>query len=223
MHDDIKGWLAMPADYTLGLSLLKKHAPHKVVLLQVLGSGDTFYNRGRLLQELTDLSPTPTVLASHTQRAAPASTSTLKKAVDTPVKYGRLKKEDYPQQLWPAFTRQNELYKAVNHLHSQLELLHEIDQGRCTDACQAIVSHWREINAIYRVLDYWVENKVILSNKYQPKAEIEITDRAAMVRRINSLRVRISQNKKKVGKEPELAAWRKEIEELKVLIDGDAV
>jgi hypothetical protein len=85
------------------------------------------------------------------------------------------------------------------------------------------VSHWREINTIYRVLDYWVENKVILSNKYQPKAEIEITDRAAMVRRINSLRVRISQNKKKVGKEPELAAWRKEIEELKVLIDGDVV
>jgi hypothetical protein len=225
---DVVAWLDGPRDYLEGLKLFKQYLPGKAVLLQVLGSGDTFYNRGRLVRELTDLLPdAPLAAPAASQKGqtpakapalpAPASSSTQKNKIA----YGRLKLADYPPELHAAFGRQDELYRTVNHLHSQLELLHEIDQGRCTEACKVIVKCWREINSIYRILDYWTENRVILPNKYRPVDVPVLTDKVAMMKRMNALRVYISRNKNNLERSSEVAAWKVELEELKVRVESE--
>lgn len=217
MHD-ITEWLNGPRDYNKGLALLQKHGA-SAVLLSVLGAGDTFYNRIRLVKELTKLAPRPVV----TQATQPAGTKVKppQKAKDTPKSYGRKAKSYYPVALHQAFERQDELYRQVNHLHPQLEVLHELDQGKCTTACKAIVKAWQEINAIYRLLDYWDENKVILPHKYQKQEVPVLTDRAAIMKRIQALRVYISRNKNNVARDADVVAWKNEMEELKLRIESE--
>lgn len=216
MHEIIN-WLSNPQDYDTGLALLKK-AGASAVLLQVLSAGDTFYNRQRLVKELTFKAPRPVT----PQAAQPGGTATkrTKKAKDTPKNYGRKHKNYYPAALHYAFSKQDELYREVNHLHPQLEVLHELDQGKCTLACKAIVYAWREINAIYRLLDYWDENKVILPNKYQKKELPVLTDGAEIMKRIQALRVYISRNKNSVTRSADVDAWKNELAGLKLRLAG---
>lgn len=216
MHD-ITQWLNGPRDYNEGLALLKSYGA-SAILLDVLGAGDTFYNRTRLVKELTSKAPQPVA----TQATQPVGTPVkkLEKSKRTPKTYGRKHISYYPAELHQAFKRQDELYKEVNYLHPQLEVLHQLDQGKCAKAAKAIVKAWREINAIYRLLDYWDENKVILPNKYQKQDLPVLTDGAAIMKRIQALRVYISRNKNNVARSGEVVAWKNELEELKLRLAG---
>jgi len=215
MHE-ITTWLQGKKDYNTGLALLEKKGASRV-LLTVLGAGDTYYNRNRLITELTKLAPQ----AVSPQATKPLGTS-INQAKKSSVKktYGRKHISYYPAELHPAFNRQDELYRQVNHLHPQLENLHQLDQGRCTAACKAIVKAWREINSIYRLLDYWDENRVVLPNNYTRPVKKVLTDPVAIMKRVNALRVNISRNKNRDDRMEEIKAWRIELDELLNQVNG---
>jgi hypothetical protein len=212
--NEVQAWVESGKPYGAGFDILKRFCKNET-LLSVLAMGDTVYNRGRLERELKavalPLAPSPKI-------------NILKKvafkADDTPAQYGRLKRDDYPQELWPAFDRQNVLYRNVQYMHARLELWHSLDQGKCKEACKAIVRDWDEINDIYRLLDYWVENKVVLNHKWHDKKREIPKDKAAIVNRRNALRSRISRNKARPDRVAELSAWRQEIVELELLLNG---
>jgi hypothetical protein len=209
-----KDWLNSSRNYIEGLKILREHSTD-AVLLSVLSSGETFYNKTRLAKELQALKPARIVPLPE------AKTPKKFKADGTPTTYGRLKMSDYPEALHAAFIRQNELYKMVGYNHNRLGLLHELDQGKCAAACKAIIEGWREINSIYRLLDYWAENKVILPNKWTPAEKIEPKDRADAMRMRNNLRCKISRYKNNPEKVAAVEGWKHEIEELELLLsDG---
>ncbi|MDX5447259.1 MAG: hypothetical protein LPK47_02680 [Bacteroidota bacterium] len=189
------------SEYYQALDSLKATQPGHP-LLRVFMMGPTTYNKGRILQELEKIHPTPS--------SKPLSASTSTPSEKKPM--GRKPRDFYHRDLHPAYDRQLELYNLVNHLHPQLELIWKYNHGECRDSVKTLIQAWDEIDAIYRLLDYWEENKVVLPNKYQPSFSPEITDRAQLIHRRNNLRSYISKNKKKPSKAEKVKKWREELQ-----------
>ncbi|MDX5429145.1 MAG: hypothetical protein LPK79_13680 [Bacteroidota bacterium] len=190
-------------EYFQALDSLKATQPCHP-LLRVFLMGPTTYNKGRILQELGKIDADPPSKSTST----PAHTPSGKKPM------GRKPREFYHRDLHPAFDRQLELYNLVNHIHPQLELIWKYNHGECKDSVKTLIQAWDEIDAIYRLLDYWEENRVVLPNKYQPFFSPEITDRAQLIHRRNNLRSYISKNKKKPSKAEKVKQWREELQSI---------
>lgn len=206
----IQQWLKSDRDYTTGLNLLRKECDNKT-LLAVLSSGETRYNKKRLLRELNAYRSKP--------EEAPVFTAAPRKEIKE-VGIGRPAIEAFPPALHPAFKRQDKLYALVNHLHPQLDTLYKYNQGECKNAVNALVDAWAEIDAIYRILDYYTKHGTILNNKYMPAPEAEPMSFAQVVKRVRNLRTYISKYKNNVKRQLEVKAWRKELAELELKIEN---
>lgn len=192
---DAHSWLQSGQDYSVGLDILRAEK-HNPALLSILSSGPTFYNRKRLLQELTAL-------------------AALKPKAPEVQGKRRLPRFEYPEELHPAFDRQDALYREINLLHPQLDLLYASNVGECHKAAQAIVAAGREIDEIYRILDYWEQNSVILPNAYRitPEQFVPI-DYKDLRRKRDRLYKFIQRNKEKPSRHVEVEKARQDLQEI---------
>lgn len=132
-------------------------------------------------------------ISEETEKFASRTKEISKKRVRTPKK--RPDKLDLPTSLHAAHDRQTLLYKSVNHLHPQLDLLYAKSPELMRDACLKIKSQWKEIAYIYSLLDYFAENGLVLENKYQMEILCEELTRDEALNRRNNNRSYITKNK----------------------------
>lgn len=203
---DVLDWLQNPTDYNVGLALFRALSPKAPILL-VLQSGETTYNTIRLKRELEQLARAKSEISKPVPTASPVSVPAFKQK-----NLGiHLKKGAYPPQLHPAYDRLMDLYAMVDVLHPRLELLWNGNRKQCIESVRAIVDAWNEIKGIYRILDYWTENKRILPNDYEEKPNTIPATVEDLIRRRNNLRTYISKHKKSPSKTIEVNAWKEEL------------
>lgn len=206
---DVINWLENPTDYSVGLSLLIAQTPNAPILL-VLQSGESTYNTIRLKRELEQLVQGRSSKPETREAVPPPSPPPT--IFQAPNYSGRHKPiGHYPPQLHPAYERLMKLYAMVDILHPRLEVLWGSDRKQCTENVRALVNAWDEIKGIYRILDYWTENKRVLPNDYEEHPNVLPVTMEDMIRRKMNLRSYISKHKKNPGKTIEVEEWKVEL------------
>lgn len=212
---DIREWLITPnPPYETGLQLFKQYGGSSVVFGILQKGGPTFYNRGRLMKELVEL--------KEKLKAEPSPSERIKThtPIDTEKTTWR-KAEDinaYPEVLHPAYTRMQELYALINHLHPQLDRLYLTHQGECFDSVQKILKAWKEIDEIYTLLHYYDDHKQVLPNRYTKTEKDLPYDRDAIKQRQLNLRTYISRSKGKPSKYEKVREWEAELKKLDAML-----
>lgn len=198
---DVFSFLENPKHYLSGLDLLRRHRP-KAPIVTILSSGETFYNRKRLIQELQ-------LVAEELQNQKPDKSPEFKGRK-------RIAKDRLPVELHPAFERQDLLYNQVNHLHPQLDLLYNLDLSKCMQVRDALLDAWKEIEDIYRIFSYWEKNSQILPNKYNQSTtgDFDSFDTLDMIRRRKTLKQFIRRNRQNPEKSYQIKEAEQEIEQL---------
>lgn len=206
--------------FAVGLRLFKEHGGSKVLTAIFEKGGDTFYNRKRLLKELTTLEkaeesvPLPPPQAPAPAEPTPASTTPAASQAWRKKK----SKEVYPEKLHPAYDRLEELYTLINHLHPQLDAMYMTNISECHKAVQKLVKAWDEIDDIYNLLQHWEDTGQVQQNKYLKEKVENRFDRDYYMRRLLNLRTYISRDKDNAKKADKVAAWKKEMVELEKLL-----
>lgn len=211
---EIKEWISSSnGDYHVGLELLKQHKASKVVL-SILSKGETVYNRIRLTKELKKLAVKSTPPKQPKRKATPSA----------PVVWlsGKLSKIHYPSALHPAVDRIEKLYAFVNHYHPLLDSTYHADKGQCFAIATGILDAWHEIEEIWRLLNYYQENQVVLPNKYNPEDIRPPLDRAALMKRRSNLRTYISKHRYNKKRAIDVQEWRAELSEIEKKL-GDVI
>lgn len=206
---DVINWLESDCDYSEGLALLKAQTPKSPILL-VLQTGESTYNTLRLKRELEQLIQDWSSKPEPSKAVPPPSPSPT--IPQSPNYSGRHKPiGHYPPQLHPAYERLMKLYAMVDILHPRLEVLWDTDRKKCAENVRSLVDAWDEIKGIYRILDYWTENKRVLPNDYEEHPNVLPTTAGDLLRRKNNLRTYISKHRKNPKKTIEVEEWKVEL------------
>lgn len=195
-------------EYQSKLDFLKSKSP-KLPVFGILNSGPTAYNCIRLEKELAKIN---TVLPE--ERKSAENVKLIKKSNKK-----SHPKEFFPKELHAAWERKSSLYGFVNQSHSKLEWLWDKDQEKVSDLVHELTNAWSEIKSIYRLLDYWEENQVVLENKYSGESLNAITDKADLKQRMMNLRSYVSKNKKKPEKAIQVQKWKDEIAQIEIKLN----
>lgn len=194
-------WLQSAKQYETGLEILR-NAKGESIVWRLLAKGKSFYNCQRLEQEILalvkpaeqDLTPKPPTFSPAEERvSAPAN---------------------YPDALLPAYEQQRRLYAQVNHLHPLLDATYNLDRKKAFEIKLALQNAWQEIEEIWRILNYWQENQVVLPNKYQEQGLETILDKAQMLKRRNNLRTYLSKHQGNQKKALACQDWQRELNQL---------
>lgn len=194
-------WLQSAKQYDTGLEILR-NAKGESIVWRLLAKGKSFYNCQRLEQEILSLvqpmeqEPKPKSLAF----------SPVEERVSAPTLY--------PDALLPAYEQQRRLYAQVNHLHPLLDATYNLDRKKAFEIKLALQNAWQEIEEIWRILNYWEENQVVLPNKYQEQGLEPILDKAQMLKRRNNLRTYLSKHQGNPKKALACQDWQKELNQL---------
>lgn len=204
----IQSWLNNNSDYNEGQKLYNVYGQN-LALKKLFQRGKNVYSVKKLRKELIfiDSSTTKIVYEEIKPKKIKA-------------KLARLKINQYPKELHAAFEKQNELYSFLNYYHPQL---HKIKRPKRDKICLGIVNAAEEIDSIYRLLDYWKENRIVLDNKYQEKENVVITDKLELSKQIQRYRVQISKQKNNPKRQVDVVFWKKEIHKLTALIESYVV
>ncbi len=176
-------------------------------------AGPTSFNQDKLLESLK----------AYKKPQATSKTSTTKPKLSSEGKtLKRPKKADLPKELDPAFDRQEVLYRLIDYLHPQLELLEDEQRKQ---ACIDIVRAANEIKDIYLILDHYTKHGQILPNNYTAKvARSQEPEEAVELMRIrNRYRSYISRHKKNPSKAEQIAFWKQEIKRIEIKLSEHAV
>tara|TARA_R110002050_G_scaffold201841_1_gene336972 strand:- start:20028 stop:20651 length:624 start_codon:yes stop_codon:yes gene_type:complete len=194
-------WLKSAKDYEIGLEILK-NAKVSPLIWRLLAKGKSFYNCQRLEKEISAL-----IIPQK-----PKNTANVVSKI--PVKNVELGKVNYPKALFPAYQQQRKLYAQVNHLHPLLDATYNLDRKKAFDIKLALQNAWQEIEEIWRLLNYWQENQVVLPNKYQAQGLEPELDKAQMLKRRNNLRTYLSKHQGNPKKNLACQEWRQELSKL---------
>jgi len=211
----VQDWLSSgDKDYNSGLELLKQHQA-STVLLGILSSGATVYNQIRLEKELRKVAASEQAAPKPPKRQAKPATPVVRLS-------GKLSKIHYPSELHPAVDRQEKLYAFVNHYHPLLDSTYHADKGQCFAIATGLLDAWHEIEEIWRILNYYQHNQVVLPNKYNPEDIRPPLDRAALMKRRANLRTYISKHRANKKRAIDVEEWRAELSEIEKKL-GDVV
>jgi hypothetical protein len=178
-----------------------------LALLSILAK-ETTYNRNRLARELlkiADQVPVSSPPQKFATSVSPKKPAPRQRANPT------IKSEDWPPPLKPAVERLQNLYQLVNHYHPQMDQLYNINRKQAFDVKCKVQDSWQEISEIWRILNYWTDNKVVLPNKYNPDEKHLPYDRARLMKQRNNLRTYISRSAKDPAKADKVKEWRLEL------------
>ena len=194
-------WLQSAKDYEIGLEILK-NAGASPLIWRLLAKGKSFYNCQRLEKEISAL-------------IIPQKPKNRAKAVSQiPTKTLEQTNNNYPEALFPAYQQQRKLYAQVNHLHPLLDATYNLDRKKAFDIKLALQNAWQEIEEIWRLLNYWQENQVVLPNKYLAQGLEPELDKAQMLKRRNNLRTYLSKHQDNPKKNLASQEWRQELSKL---------
>jgi hypothetical protein len=194
-------WLQSTRDYEIGLEILKEAEVSRLIW-RLLSKGKSFYNCQRLEKEISGL-----VITSKPKNTANA-------VLKIPAKSAVPTNNNYPEALFPAHQQQRKLYAQVNHLHPLLDATYNLDRKKAFDIKLALQNAWQEIEEIWRLLNYWQENQVILPNKYISQGLEPELDKAQMLTRRNNLRTYLSKHQDNPKKNLACQKWRQELSKL---------
>lgn len=194
-------WLQSAKQYETGLEILR-NAKGESIVWRLLAKGKSFYNCQRLEQEIL-------ALVQPTEPEAEPETPTFSPAED------RVTAQNiYPDALLPAYQQHRRLYAQVNHLHPLLDATYNLDRKKAFEIKLALQNAWQEIEEIWRILNYWEENQVVLPNKYQEQGLDPILDKAQMLKRRNNLRTYLSKHQGNPKKALACQDWQNELNQL---------
>jgi hypothetical protein len=202
-----------PEEYKTALEAFKKAKPGSV-MIKVFEMGHTSFNIKQLQLELAKL-PKPKAASLQSQDDQPSDRVSV---------WGsrvRMPRAEYPQELWPVYDRQDDLYAQATFLHERLEHWWASDRQRVEQAVRVLVKTWDEIKAIYRVLDYWASNGVVLPHDFGRPSPTLPDDRAALVARRNNLRTYISRHRKNPAKTIEITEWKRELASIEIKLNHE--
>lgn len=194
-------WLQSAKQYDTGLEILR-NAKGESIVWRLLAKGKSFYNCQRLEQEILAL-------------VQPAEQDPKQKSPTfSPAEERFSAPSNYPEALLPAYEQQRRLYAQVNHLHPLLDATYNLDRKKAFEIKLALQKAWQEIEEIWRILNYWKENQVVLPNKYQEQGLDPILDKAQMLKRRNNLRTYLSKHQGNPKKALACQDWQKELNQL---------
>ncbi len=194
-------WLQSAKDYEIGLEILK-NAKVSPLIWRLLAKGKSFYNCQRLEKEISAL-----IIPQKPKNRANALSV-------IPIKSAEQNNINYPEALFPAYQQQRKLYAQINHLHPLLDATYNLDRKKAFDIKLALQNAWQEIEEIWRLLNYWQENQVVLPNKYQAQGLEPELDKAQMLKRRNNLRTYLSKHQDNPKKNLACQEWRQELSKL---------
>lgn len=194
-------WLQSAKHYDTGLEILR-NAKGESFVWRLLAKGKSFYNCQRLEQEILDLvQPAVPKAEAETPIFSPKEVFARTPAI-------------YPETLLPAYQQQRRLYAQVNHLHPLLDATYNLDRKKAYEIKLALQNAWQEIEEIWRLLNYWQENQVVLPNKYREQGLDPVLDKAQMLKRRNNLRTYLSKHQGNPKKALACQDWQKELDQL---------
>ncbi len=194
-------WLQSAKHYDTGLEILRNVKGESLVW-RLLAKGKSFYNCQRLEQEILALVKP---LKSKDEIKKEARLTSLNPVAES---------NSYPDTLLPAYQQQRRLYAQVNHLHPLLDATYNLDRKQAFEIKLALQNAWSEIEEIWRILNYWEENKVVLPNKYQEQGLEPVLEKAQMLKRRNNLRTYLSKHQGDPKKALACQDWQKELNQL---------
>lgn len=194
-------WLQSTKHYDTGLDILR-NAKGESLVWRLLAKGKSFYNCQRLEQEILALLKPVESKKEIKKAIVPIS---LKPVVEC---------NSYPETLLPAYHQQRRLYAQVNHLHPLLDATYNLDRKKAFEIKLALQNAWSEIEEIWRILNYWEENQVVLPNKYQEQGLEPVLDKAQMLKRRNNLRTYLSKHQGNPKKALACQDWQRELNHL---------
>tara|TARA_R110002096_G_scaffold129211_7_gene277922 strand:+ start:3837 stop:4466 length:630 start_codon:yes stop_codon:yes gene_type:complete len=198
-------WLNSEKDYDTGIKVLEE-AKSSSFILNLLKKGKSFYNCRLLEKEIKAISE------KHKPKAkvkAPAP-----KVVQTD-----LTTSEIPPQLATIKTELQKQYAIVNHLHPLMDAYYNTDRKKSFETKIAIQKAWKEIEELWRIINYYKANGVLLPSKYsKDAAPMEEKTKVELVKRRNNVRTYISKHRNNPKKIRQVADWEKELEDIELKI-----
>lgn len=198
---EAKEWLQSEKDYQAGIDILRE-AKGRSLIWRLLSKNKTFYNTQRLEREIFELAKLGEEDESVCIRKHVVGPESNKEALK------------FTDSLLPAYQQQRRLYAQVNHLHPLLDATYNLDRKKAFEIKLALQNAWQEIEEIWRILNYWKENQVVLPNKYQEQGLEPLMDKTQMLKRRNNLRTYLSKHQGNPKKALACQDWQKELNQL---------
>jgi hypothetical protein len=196
-------WLNSEKDYDTGIKVLEE-AKSSSFLINLLKKGKSFYNCRLLEKEIKAVS----------EKGKPKPKAPNPKVVQT-----NLSNSQIPPQLATIKADLEKQYAIVNHLHPLMDAYYNTDRKKSFDTKVAIQKAWKEIEEIWRIINYYKANGVLLPSKYsKDAAPMDEKDKVELVKRRNNVRTYISKHRNNPKKIRQLADWKKELEDIELKI-----
>ena len=200
-------WLNSDKDYEKGLLLLQEAGTTEVII-KLLAKGKSYYNCRLMAKEVQKVAdknkPKPKPKFETENLVAP--------------------KADLSSSLIPPEIPQikqalQEQYAIVNHFHPLMDAFYNVDRKKSFDVKISIQNAWKEIEELWRIVNYWKENKVLLPNKWtKDQAPQEELDKVGSMKSLYNLRSYISRHRNNPKKVLKLKQWKKELKDIELKI-----
>jgi hypothetical protein len=194
----IKEWYDRGCNYQEGVALYSQLKGHSVNLLRLFYRKESKLNLDKLKYELSKFSDStisdiPTAAPSSVIKSSPTNTSVDKKKPDTNHFY-RLN-QLHPDLHELSIKQRNDFQLAVA-AHSKLVLLHPDEESAALQLSLYIESLFDSIEAIQKVLDYYVKNKIVID--ITPRTYADFTPEQRVIAQRNK-RISVNKYQKKVA------------------------
>ena len=200
-------WLNSDREYQKGLEILKE-AKASSIILKLLAKGKSFYNNRLLIKELEKL--------AEKDKPKPLPKYQTEKPLAPKIS---IASNDVPPEIVEIKKALQEQYAIVNHFHPLMDAYYNRDRKKSFEVKIAIQKAWEEIEELWRIVNYWKENKVLLPNKYSkdpaPQEELSKVD---LLKRRNNIRTYISRHKDNPKKTLKIKEWNKELRDIELKI-----